>query len=340
MKKNLPYLNGKFSELLPAFVLTLCLSVCSLSAIAQEPASPTDFHVVQVGYTLELHWTDNADNETSYGIQKEWADYYVYSEVIDLPANTETYVDTNVKPNIEYHYSLWAAGETGSSTEVNLVGIVSVATPPAPTNIAAAPGPLMSLAISFTDNSDMETYYEIHHTNVPDDFYGTKTITGGELNSTISAYISEGPYNPYSQPPPESVYYMPNTLVYIKVRAVINDNGTLIYGPFSPVITTMSNPEPATPTDFVATANGNAVHLTWTDNAFNEAAYFIAKFEGEFSPNTIDLIKLPANATEYTDAHIPSNIEYHYWLLGVNDFELPPGLRSTGRICLGAILRV
>jgi hypothetical protein len=321
MKTTLPFFEVKLDEALVALKVALCLTFCSLTAIAQDVAAPTDFHAVQVGYTLELHWTDNADNETKYVLFKEWEDYYSLNDQIDLPANTEIYVDLNVKPNLEYRYSLWAEGETGFSTEVNLVGIVNVATAPAPTNVSAAPGPLMSIEISFTDNSDLETYYEIQHTNVPDDYYGSKKVPGGELNSTLSAYISEPPYNPYSQPPPEEVWYEPNTLVYIRVRAVIVDNGTLIYGPFSPVITTMSNPEPATPTDFVATANGNDVHLSWTDNAFNEAAYFIARFEGDFSPNTIHLIKLPANTTEYTDLNVSSNIEHHYWIMGLNDFE-------------------
>jgi hypothetical protein len=322
MKKKLHYLTGMFCELLPVFSLTLCLTICSLTAIAQAPATPTDFHTAQVGYTLELHWTDNADNETSYAIQKEWEDFYSYSERIDLPANTEMYVDTNVKPNLEYHYSLWAENETGPSTEVNLVGVVNVATPPAPTNVAAAPGPLMSIAVSFTDNSDMETYYEIHHTSVPDDYYGLKTINGGALDSTITAYISTAPYNVSGPPMPDEVFYFANTLVYVKVRAVINDNGTLIYGPFSPVVTALTNPVPAVATNFIASTQGNDIHLTWTDNSISEAAYFIAKFEGEFNHNDITLIRLQPNTTEYTDVNVSHNIQYHYWLIAIDDFEL------------------
>ncbi|HTJ52464.1 MAG TPA: T9SS type A sorting domain-containing protein, partial [Cyclobacteriaceae bacterium] len=123
-------------------------------------------------------------------------------------------------------------------------------------------------------------------------------------------------------PTPEEVFYEGNTTVYVKVRAIINDHGKIIYGPFSPVVTAVTNPAPIKATDFTATLEGDNVHLRWTDNSISEAAYFVTKYKtGQFT-NGVPIFQTPANATEYTDyGGLEQNVEYTYVVRPVNIFE-------------------
>lgn len=322
MKKNLHCIHNKLAELVSYSLFIICSLFILTNASAQTPQAPTDFITVPQGSSLQLNWVDHADNESGFIITKTWEDVVEYRQTIDLPVNTETYSDSNVKPGIQYNYSLFAYNSFGASDEVTTSGIITVPGPPAPADVSAMTGPMTSIEISFTDNSDLESWYEIRHSEDPNatDFYGNETVAGTGLNNVVTHYISDGPFNPFD-PSPDKQYYHPSTTVYIKVRAVINDNGTLIYGSFSPVVSATTNPVPATPTNFNAVIEGSDVHLSWEDNSINEAAFFIVKFEGEFSLDD-PLIKLPAGTTEYTDTGVESNIRYHYWIVGADQIEL------------------
>jgi hypothetical protein len=267
---------------------------------------------------------DNSDNESQFRIQKQWEDEFSNNIEIIVPTNTENYIDDAVQPNIQYNYSITAENDFGSSTDASVSGMISIDPPPAPANLSAATGPMTSIEITFTDNSDLESWYEIRHSHDPNapDFYGLETVVAGELNSVVTHYISDGPFNPFD-PSRDTQYYSPNSTVYIKVRAVINDNGNLIYGPFSAVVSATTNPLPATPTNFAATVDGNNVHLSWEDNSTSEAGFLIAKFQGEFSPNGAPVIFLPAGSTDYmdTDIDLEPNVRYHYWIVAMDLLE-------------------
>jgi hypothetical protein len=322
MKKILPALD-EMSQAFRFPALLVFVFLTAFSAFAQSPAAPTGFTAVPSGAVLQLSWTDNAHDETGYILEKQWDDEFSNTIQINLPANAENYTDTEVAPNIQYYYSIWAENEDGASDQASAIGTISRQAPPVPTNVSAVTGPMTSIQLSFTDNSDLETWYEIRHSHDPNEasFYGNEKVSGGALHSTITHFISDGPFNYSGMPLPDEAFYPPNTTVYIKVRAVINDNGTLIYGPFSEVVSAVTNPLPPTPTNFISSITGHGIHLSWTDNSMNEAAFFLAKFVGEFNPNTISLIKLPLNASEYTDSDIEPGVEYNYWLMAVDLFE-------------------
>jgi hypothetical protein len=307
-------------------VLLLLLHFNAIIVFAQDPPeAPTNF--VATGSTTEysilLTWNDNSDNETGFFIYKEWTvGDYDYNEQISTAANATSYTDSDLEANVTYHYEIWAENEFGASGEAYAGGMIFRQPPPVPANVSAATGPFFSIQVSFTDNSNMETSYEIQHSADPGDFYGREGVLGGALNSVITHFISDGPFNEFGPPTPEEVFYDANTTVYVRVRAIINDHGKIIYGPFSPVVTAVTNPAPVKATNVTATLEGDNVHLTWTDNSISEAAYFVTKYKtGEFNTG-IPIIKLPINATEYIDnGGLEPNVEYTYVVRPVNIFE-------------------
>src|SRR5439155_5146538 len=69
---------------------------------------------------------------------------------------------------------------------------------------------------------------------------------------------------------------------------------------------------PAAPTGLAATAIGTSrIALSWTDNATNETAYFVARSSLSGGPYT-NIATLPANSTSYTNSGLAAGaIEYY-----------------------------
>jgi hypothetical protein len=307
-----------------AILLIVFYAIAVYGHAQEPPVAPSDFTATpsETDYEILLVWTDNSDNETGFVLIREEPFNTVTYE---LPANATGFMDTHVEANVVYHYYLRATNEAGYNGEVAAEVTLFREQPPAPENISATQGPLIFIQISFTDNSDLETGYEIQHSDYPDqDGYYTKKIPGGTLGSVITTYINDE-LNPHGS------FYPMNSTVYIRVRAFILDEGHYIYGPFSPVISAVTRGLPETPSDFTSIVEGGHILLNWTDNSNHEAVYFLTRFEREFNPNGARITVLPANTTSYTDTTAEPNIQYFYWLVAIDYAEYiryPPRFRG------------
>jgi hypothetical protein len=299
-------------RLLRQFIAS-CLLLTSLSSFAQNPpAAPSDFTATPNGmtYQITLNWVDNSNDETEFLIVREDPD--ICCQFYSISANSTSFVDMNVLPNAQYSYTLSAVNENGRSDEVYASATIEKTAPPAPTNVIASTGPLTTIKITFTDNSDLESYYEIQHSS---GVYGSTSVTGGETGSTVTTYINNEP----SSQSPTHIHYPPNSTVYIQVRAVINDNGHLIYGPLSSVVSAVTRDYPAAPSNLMLTEEGGHVKFSWTDNSDNEAAFFIWRFEDNGSP--IDFVA-DSNATSIVDPTAELNTQYTYWIQALDAYEV------------------
>ncbi len=295
-------------------VLLVFLQVLTPQVFSQN--SPLNFRAIPSddAYQIVLTWTDNSDSENGFVIRKEWDDYYWNSEEIIIPPNTTSYIDTQVNPNVPYYYSV-----DGVTTAVTLFR----QPPPVPANVTATTGTSnnMSIVVNFTDNSDMETWYEVQHTSYlpefsgdPRNFYGKEIITGVPLGSmiTISNLKARGPY--------DDGFYEPNSTVYVRIRAVIKDGNKFIYSDFSPMVSAVTQGEVENPTNFIATAGvDNKIHLSWTDNSDHEAAFLLVRrtSTGEFTEG-MNIISLPVNTTTFIDADVSANVKYVYRLVAID----------------------
>jgi hypothetical protein len=295
------------------------LLLISLSSYAQNsPAAPSDLTATPdgVSYQITLNWSDNSDDETEFLIVRE--DPEICCQYINVAANSTSYVDTDVLPNVEYSYTLSAVNDNGASDQVYASATITVATPPAPINVAASTGPLTKILVTLTDNSSLESYYEIQDSSNPDayGFYGSTLVTGGAEGSTVSKYINDEPFNVS----PMHNHYPPNTTVYIRVRAVINDNGNLIHGPFSPVVTAVTRDYPALPSQLQLSEESGHVKLTWQDNSDNEGKFFISRYKDNVTP----LFKFVAdsNATSFVDPSAELNTTYTYRIQALDAYEI------------------
>ncbi|NIM13649.1 MAG: carboxypeptidase [Candidatus Aminicenantes bacterium] len=90
------------------------------------PAAPTNLTAGAVFWRqINLAWTDNSDNETSFKIERS-TDGNTFSEIDSVEANVTSYRDTTVAENTIYWYRVRAANFYGDSGYSN---ISSAATP-------------------------------------------------------------------------------------------------------------------------------------------------------------------------------------------------------------------
>ncbi|MBI2257986.1 MAG: T9SS type A sorting domain-containing protein [Flavobacteriia bacterium] len=100
---------------------------CNGSDSLSIPNAPTDLVVVPVkaNQTLRLTWTDNADNETGFKVERS-TDGTNFTLLADLTAaNTTTYDDTNLPDATTYYYKVLAYNTTGNSAYSNIVQATS-----------------------------------------------------------------------------------------------------------------------------------------------------------------------------------------------------------------------
>lgn len=298
----------------------LCLA--AFTGYAQDPPiAPTSFTATPstTAYEILLTWTEISDNETYFFIQRTREDNGEYWSYM-AGANQTSYTDYNVEPNVTYNYSIFAANDFGSSEEISVMTTLFRQAPAAPTNVTASTGPQVFIELSFQDNSDIETGFEIRHSSdpsIPDEYYNGEVVYGGATGTTVTTYLNDGPYAQTA----EFIYYHPNTTAYIKVRAFILDQGHYIYSDFSPIVSTVTNDVPETPTNFTATPEAGGIRLHWKDNSTHEARYYLARFSERFNPLTDVIAMLPADDTTYFDTSLQPDIDYTYWLMAVDFYE-------------------
>ena len=88
----------------------------------QPPAAPTTLSAVATSYAhIDLTWTDNADNESGFEIERSTTGSGgTFSLLTTVPANTETYANIGLTGNSEYCYRVRAVNSAGNSTYSNV----------------------------------------------------------------------------------------------------------------------------------------------------------------------------------------------------------------------------
>ncbi len=113
---------------------------------------------------VELAWTDNADNESMYEIERDGTSLTV------LPVDSTVYFDANLAANTEYCYRVRALNDTGESTWTSEVCVTTASEPVEtinpPTNPVAQAVDSNQIEFTWVDNADNETMVEIERDGV------------------------------------------------------------------------------------------------------------------------------------------------------------------------------
>lgn len=80
------------------------------------PIAPSNLSAAPTSSTeIELNWTDNANDESSYSLRRKISGQNSFSDIATLPADTTSYLDSSLTQDTSYDYELYATSIAGNS---------------------------------------------------------------------------------------------------------------------------------------------------------------------------------------------------------------------------------
>jgi len=87
------------------------------------PAAPSNLSATAIDQTrIDLSWTDNADDETSFKIERSTRNNSSFAEIATVGQDVTSYSDTSVRKGTPYYYRVRAANASGESDYSNEAG--------------------------------------------------------------------------------------------------------------------------------------------------------------------------------------------------------------------------
>ncbi len=200
--------------------------------IPNPPKKPTNLTYV-LG-SVDLTWTDNSDNETSYVVERRTGNRGGYEPIATIDASVPTdmgsmsYKDDSVVQGNSYSYRVYAQNVGGESASSNAVTAYVPRTPAAPSNLSLQRQG-SGIRVRFSDNqrngADSETGFELYRSTNGSDYAllttlpankgrrgtGTVNYTDGSVEQGTKYYyyvvaVNTVPYVTYQSTPsnPES----------------------------------------------------------------------------------------------------------------------------------------
>jgi len=268
------------------------------------PAAPTGINA------LNLAWTDNADNETNFRIERR-TDVTGYVTAGTVGPNVTTFTDSGLAANTHYTYRVFALNAGGDSAASNEADATTLPNPPdAPSALTATLITRTSIQLTWMDNAVNETGFELQRST--NDFASVETtipVGPATGTGTTVVFLDGG--------------LAPDTLYSYRVRSV-NPGGA---SPFSNVARQLT--PPAAPSGLTATVVSNSsIRLFFTDNSTTEVGFKVErKLSGQPDTSFAELpVTLPANANpatpvSYIDTGLSGNTGYVYRVRAFNTFN-------------------
>ena len=175
------------------------------------PDAPDNLVATVISDTrIDLSWNDNSGTETGFEIQRSLTMGGPYGTIASEAANTTGYSDTGLDPSTTYYYVVKATNHNGDSFSNEASGTTQAPPPPPadPSGLSATSISHGQIDLSWTDNSNNETGFEVHRSTTSSGPYSLIHTTAADASG-------------YS----DTNGLLPNTTYYYVVRA-INSSGT------------------------------------------------------------------------------------------------------------------
>jgi large repetitive protein len=148
------------------------------------PTAPSALNANATGFDrIALAWTDNSTNETGFEVVRSTSSGGTYVNIGTTAAGVNNFIDSGCNASTTYWYKVRAIGTTGESAFSAAVSATTQALPPAPaapTLLALNVGSSSVINLTWNDNSNNETVFEIYRsTNNNSNFRLITTVPGG-----------------------------------------------------------------------------------------------------------------------------------------------------------------
>lgn len=268
------------------------------------PSAPSDLAASSLdGQSVTLTWKDNSAAEDGYEVRRTDAGG-AWSVLASLPANSATYRDATVAPDIRYRYAVRAIKDGGYSQTSNEVSsLIATTVPAAPQGAVAFFSPdydgsgWLYFTVAWADASSNEQGFRIE--------YSSDGVSGWSTYATADA---------------DATYFWEQYSVFDGYGAPVGCYRVVAFN--SKGDSPPSNASCADyygPTDLAATTvDQQTIDLAWSDNALFETGYYVARaptIDGDYSV----IAGLPANTSTYRDTGLDAGQEYWYVVIAVYD---------------------
>jgi hypothetical protein len=161
--------------------------------IPSPPAAPSNLVATSAGTSsINLTWTDNSTNETSFVLMQSSTSGGIFNKLITIPANTTSYTDVGLGSSATYYYKIQATNAGGNSAWSNEASATTSSLPPtpplAPSNLAAVATGCNSIILTWSDNSTNETGFELRQST---SLNGTYSVIA-TLQANAKTYTNSG----------------------------------------------------------------------------------------------------------------------------------------------------
>jgi hypothetical protein len=265
-------------------------------ALPQPPAAPTNLAATAVSSSqINLSWTDNSTNELGFEVERS-TDGISFSKIATITANT--FPNTGLAAAARYYYRVRAVNNAGPSGYSNVASATTSApplqVPTAPSGLSAAAVSSSQINLTWADNSNNETGFEVERST---DGVSFSKIADNQPNTFSNTGLSA------------------STKYYYRVRAV-NQAGASGYTNVASATTSAPPVQvPAAPSNLSATAvSSSRIDLSWTDNSDNETG-----FEVDRSTDGISFSKIAdSQSNTLSNTGLPASTKYYYRVRAVN----------------------
>lgn len=133
-------------------------NVANVTTPGAPPAAPTNLTAAApVSTRVDLTWTDNANNESGFAVERSTDGGATWTEITRTGANATTFSDTTVQPKMTYDYRVYAFNGGGPSGYSNVATVVTPGEiPQAPSELRVRKVTRNSVELQWRDNANNE----------------------------------------------------------------------------------------------------------------------------------------------------------------------------------------
>ncbi len=160
------------------------------------PTTPSDLAASAVlPNQVDLLWTDNADNEAGFIIERSENAGMTWTLLSELAANVTSFSDTSVSSGVSYSYRVFAFNLAGNSAVSNTLFLSTPALqlPAAPSNLSRTAFTNTSVSLSWQDNASNETGYDLKW-SLDGNLWTVLSLPANTTASTIQGLTADTSY--------------------------------------------------------------------------------------------------------------------------------------------------
>ena len=266
----------------------------SATTLPSIPVAPSGLSATVSGLNITLNWSDNANNEDGYKIERSLYGSKTVQQIATVLSNITTYEDTDLPSGTEYEYRVRAYNIAGNSEYSNTIQVTTMNAPDAPLEF-----------VGFADNQN--GYIEFMWSDVADEtgYIMERSDNNGSTWTQLSA-IATNEYKDYTAAPGVSYCYR----IY-----AYNEVGS---GGYSDILVLNLAGAPTAPNNLIATASSSTqINLTWTPNSQDENGFELQISLDQSTWNTIYTAQ--AGEISYSNTGLNSTTTYYYRVFAYND---------------------